>query len=206
MRTIFPATALSVLAIFDCGLMTGCSGSGTPSAGPADAASSADADAGCVRPVWASTDTAFTCTSGGGLPALSDSGCGDQHVQFEFAMDGGRATLAEHGCDLDTMVDRTATLTADATASIITALNQLHTVCGLTSCGADAPYVSLTIGATTYNSDFYSGCGAGSVLPPYVGFDEISGFVYQLQMIVQAACDGDAGDAGTCTLGSADGG
>jgi hypothetical protein len=140
------------------------------------------------------------------LPALSDSGCGDQHVRFDFAMSTGRATLSERGCDLDVMVDRTATLTPDETAGILTALSQLHTVCPLGACGYDAPNVSLTVGATTYNSDFYSGCSGSSILPPYVGFDDLNGLVYRLQTIVRAACDGDAGDAGTCAPGSADGG
>jgi hypothetical protein len=127
-------------------------------------------------------------------------------VRFEFATDGGGATLAEHGCDFDTRVDRTATLTPGETASILTAAYQLHTICAGTSCGYDAPNISLTIGAKTYNSDFYSGCSGTSILPPYIGFDQMRGLVYRLQTIVQAACDGDAGDAGTCTPGSADGG
>jgi hypothetical protein len=164
--------------------------------------------AGCTpsaAPLWHSTDTGFTYSSSGGYAdILVDAGCVWLKSEYDFALVDGVGSLTETSCGYNGPVNRSATLTADQTAQIVAKLNALRTVCNM-NCGADAPTVTLTIGATTYNSDFYSGCGTAA---PYVSFDALSGLEYAADTILNAACPADDGGppVGTCTTASPDGG
>jgi hypothetical protein len=165
-------------------------------------------DAGCpvmqsVMPVWHSTDTGFTYSSSGGYAdILVDAGCTWLASEYDFAIVDGVGSLAEKSCGYNGPVNRSATLTADQKAQIVAKLNELLTVCNM-NCGADAPQVTLTIGATTYNSDFYSGCGTP---PPYISFDALTGLADLADNILSEACSDGGTVVGTCTTGAADGG
>jgi hypothetical protein len=162
---------------------------------------------GCARPVWQPTDVGFTYSSSGGFAPTLDAGCGPFGVKYDFALVGGEATLTEHACAYDGPVNDTVSLTAEQLTQVTTALSNLYTVCPHAGCGADAPTITLTIGSTTYNSDFYAGCGGMQDAPPYIAFDALGPFEQQLDTIVRAACAADAGtDAGACTQAPADGG
>jgi hypothetical protein len=167
------------------------------------------ADSGCARPVWQSTDTGFTYAISGGYARLPpDAGCSALQIEYDFAIASGQATLVERGCLYDGPVNVTVTLTAAQTAQIVAALGNLYTVCS-GGCGADASNISLTIGATTYDSNFYAGCGTGIAAPPYIGFNQLTDLGSTIDGIVSAACEGDAGGAGgagACVAGPIDGG
>jgi hypothetical protein len=168
--------------------------------------------ADCVQaqePVWQSTDTGFTYLGQRqeGV-AFEAGGCVSVRSEYDFALFGGVGTLTEKACGYAGPVNRSATLTADQTAQVVAALNALHTVCGTTSCGAGtaAPQpleITLTIGTTTYNGDFYAGCGAA---PPYLSSDALTGLANIADNLLSTACPPNGGTAGTCTTGAADGG
>lgn len=181
------------------GAPSGCNGTTDPTT------PDGGSDAGCERGVWTPASSTFTLTSSGGFvaPPPPDAGCTTTGIAYEFSAPA--RTLSQHGCTFEGVVDHLVNLNQSGVDSVVAAVSSLRTTCNK-GCGADAPDMSLTIGAagveTVYASDFYAGCSGIIVKPPLIAFGDLGTLATRLGALITAACnpaDAGAANPGTCS-------
>jgi hypothetical protein len=167
--------------------------------------------------VWAAGSTGFEIDESGGFVAQppADAACSATADQWHY--DAASRILTHTGCtSAGHILDTEVTLTAASGAEVLSRVSALQAHGPKTgACGADFPYVVLTIlgggnAQTSYESDFYSGCqgfDAGGRL--FVSYSALTDLMSDLAGYA-AACGGDGGtvpDAGaSCGVTAGDGG
>lgn len=128
------------------------------------------------EPVWSSASTRFSLHISGGLPR---GGFGDPcwMPNDDYGYTRSTRVLTRNVC-ITTPGQFDAVVVSTAFADrLLSRLERLTTV-SQGSCGVDSPDSRLTIveadvGSRTYNGDFYSGCPADVLAPPWVGTGDL---------------------------------